>query len=76
MHSTGARFDVIVFIPQIEDGDKPELLKLIDKIIMRNYVITREHNRFKISLKHKHTKCMEYIISLFAHGSLRCSLKY
>jgi len=61
LHKKKAEFDVIVLIPRIEDEDKPDLLKLVDKIVMRNRVITKEHNRFKIYLSSVYNDVWEYL---------------
>ena len=61
LHRRNTRFDVIVLIPQVEDEGKPELLKLVNKIVMRNRVITREHKRFKIYLSSAYNDLWEYL---------------
>jgi len=61
LHKRRTEFDVIVLIPQVNDTDKPDLLKLVDKIIMKNRVITREHNRFKIYLSSTYNDVWEYL---------------
>jgi len=61
LHSRNTRFDVIVLIPKIESENKPELLKIINKIVMRNRHITKERNRFKIYLSSTYNDIWEYL---------------
>jgi len=60
LHSRNIRFDVIVLIPKIEEEDKPELLKIINKIVMRKRIITREYKRFKIYLASAYNGLWKY----------------
>jgi len=61
LHRKRVEFDVIVLIPQVDDAGKPELLKIVDKIVMRNRVVTREHNRFKIYLSSTYNDIWRYL---------------
>jgi len=61
LHRRRTGFDVIVLIPQVDDAGKPELLKIVDKIVMRNRVITKEHNRFKIYLSSTYNDIWQYL---------------
>lgn len=61
LHNRNIRLDVIVLIPKIESEDKPELLKIINKIVMRNRYVTRERNRFKIYLSSTYNDIWEYL---------------
>jgi len=61
LREKNVKFDVVILIPRIEDENKPDLLKLVDKIVMRGRVITREHNRFKIYLSSVYNDVWEYL---------------
>ena len=61
LHRRDTKFGVVVLIPEMGGADKPDLLKLVDKIVMRNRVITREHSRFKIYLSSTYNDVWEYL---------------
>ena len=61
LNKEGRKVDIIVLIPEFDDRGKPGLLKLVDKIVMRNKYITRERNRFKIYLSSTYNDIWEYL---------------
>ena len=61
LHDHGKRVDVVVLIPEIGRHDKPNILKLVDKIVMRNRCITKERDRFKIYLSSMYNDIWEYL---------------
>jgi len=61
LHKRRVEVDVIVLIPKIENGSIPELLKIVDKVVMRNRTVIREHNRFKIYLSKGYNDIWEYL---------------
>ena len=61
LHRESRKVDVIIFIPDETERDRPEILKLVDKIIMRGRHITRERNRFKIYLSSTYNDIWEYL---------------
>jgi len=58
-HRRNTKF--VVLIPKMSDANKPNLLRLVDKIIMWKRVIVREHKRFKIYLSSAYNDLWEYL---------------
>ena len=53
LNANNKRVDIIVFLPRVEDCNMPEIMKFIDKIVMKNRKIVRERMRYKIYLSRK-----------------------
>jgi len=61
LHRRNIKFDVTVLIPETNNADKPDLLKLADKMVMRIRVITGEYRRFKIYLSSVYNDIWRYL---------------
>jgi len=61
LYEKKVKLDVAVLIPRVEDQVKPDILKLVDKIVVRNRTVIREHNRFKLYLPKGFNDIWEYL---------------
>jgi len=61
LHANKKRVDIIVFLPRTGDCNMPEIMKFIDKIVMKNRRIVKERMRYKIYLSKKLNDVWKYV---------------
>ena len=62
LHKSGRKVDIIVIITEIKNVfDLPEVLRILDKIIMRGRKISKEYNNYKVYLSSRYNDIWEWV---------------